>query len=324
MFLTNTNGLSQKGDSNMYGIIDIGSNTIRLNIYRMDGDKPELLMSKKDSTGLASYIKHGRMNEEGIERASIILSEFNGLLKAFDVEGHAFATAALRNIDNSEEAVDQIMRASGMKIEVIPGEKEAELDFVGATRAMHLHTGLLVDIGGASTELVVYKDQKIEKAFSMPVGSLSMYNEYVSHLIPTKKERKAIQEAVLAAMMADAEFFEGKYKKIDGICGVGGTVRAACKLNNAMFSLPPNNSVINAVNVKKILKKLENPEGDEEVATDKLDLMLKVVPDRIRTILPGMIILQTVIKQFKAKMIHVSYMGVREGYLYQQVLKKDV
>ena len=145
----------------MYGIIDIGSNTIRLNIYRMDGDKPELLMSKKDSTGLASYIKHGRMNEEGIERASLVLSEFNGLLKAFDVEGHAFATAALRYIDNSEEAVDQSMRASGLKIEVIPGEKEAELDFVGATRAMHLSTGLLGDIGGAITELGVYKNQKM-------------------------------------------------------------------------------------------------------------------------------------------------------------------
>ena len=129
--------------------------------------------------------------------------------------------------------------------------------------------------------------------------------------------------SVLAAMMADTEFFAGKFKKIDGICGVGGTVRAACKLNNAMFNLPPNNSVINAVNVKKILKKLENPEGDEEIATSKLDLMLKVVPDRIRTILPGMIILQTVIKHFKAKMIHVSYMGVREGYLYQQVLKRE-
>jgi exopolyphosphatase/guanosine-5'-triphosphate,3'-diphosphate pyrophosphatase len=288
----------------------------------MNGETPELLMSKKDSTGLASYIRHHRMTEEGIDRASLVLSDFQGLLKAFDIEGHAFATAALRNIDNSEEAVDQIVRASGLQIQVIPGEMEAELDFVGATRGMKLSTGLLVDIGGASTELVVYKDQKIQKAISMPLGSLSMYNQYVENLLPTKQERKNIEQAVLAAIATDEDFFAGRYKKIDGICGVGGTIRAACKLNNDMFELPTDNHVINTANVKKILKKLETPEGEQFISTGKMDTLLRVVPDRIRTVLPGMIILQTVIKYFKAKMIHVSFMGVREGYLYQQVLGK--
>ena len=306
----------------MYGIVDIGSNTIRLNIYRMNGDTPEVLMSKKDSTGLASYVRHRRMTEEGIERATAVLSDFQGLLKAFDIEGHAFATAALRNVDNSEEAVDQISRASGMQIEVIPGEVEAELDFVGATLGMKLSNGLLVDIGGASTELVVYHDQKILKAISMPLGSLSMYDQHVENLLPTKKERQSIEQVVMAAIASDEDFFAGKYKKIDGICGVGGTIRAACKLNNDMFELPPDNHVVNAANVKKILKKLENPEGDEFISIGKMDMLLRVVPDRIRTVLPGMIILQAVIKYFKAKMIHVSYMGAREGYLYQRVLGK--
>lgn len=315
-------GFVRKGYKSMFGIIDIGSNTIRLNIYRMDGDTPVLLMSKKDSTGLASFIHKKRMTEEGIDRASAVLSDFHGLLKILDVEGHAFATAALRNVENSEEAVDQIMRASGLQIEVISGETEAELDFVGATRGMKLSTGLLVDIGGASTELVVYKEQKIVKAFSMPVGSLSMYDQYVKNLLPTKKERQSIEQAVLAAMASDEDFFAGRYKKIDGICGVGGTIRASCKLNNDMFGLQPDNHVINAPNIKKILKKLETPEGADHISTEKMDLLLRVVPDRIRTVLPGMIILQTVIKYFKSKMIHVSYMGVREGYLYKKVLKQ--
>jgi exopolyphosphatase / guanosine-5'-triphosphate,3'-diphosphate pyrophosphatase len=309
----------------MYGIIDIGSNTIRLNIYRIVENKPILLLSKKNSTGLASYINQGHMSTEGLEHACTVLTDFKVLLDYFKVESFAFATAALRNIDNSEEAVTELSQRTGMAIVVLPGEKEAELDFIGVTSSMPVSGGILIDIGGASTELVIYQGKKILKAFSMPLGSLNMYNQYVQHLIPNRSERKLIKQAVLTALSQDDDFFHAKYQNITEICGVGGTIRAAGKLNNELFDLPSTNMEINTPNIKKLIRLLENDEDDELISIDTLDILLKTVPDRVRTVLPGMIVLHTLIKYFNSKIIHISTTGVREGYLYSQVLgNKDV
>lgn len=307
----------------MYGIIDIGSNTIRLNIYKMENNQPRLLLSKKEAAGLASYIRHGRMMADGIERASTVLHEFKFLLDEFNIEGFAFATAALRNIDNSEEAVAELQRRTGLSIVVLPGEKEAELDFIGIMHTNPAKCGLLVDIGGASTEIVIYEKTKIIKAVSLPLGSLNMYNKYVQHLIPNRTERRAIKQEVLAALANDPDFSQNTYKNILNLCGVGGTLRAASRLNNELFDLSTENQEINAPNIKKIIKLLENDEDDELVSIDTLDVLLRIVPDRVRTVLPGMIILHTLIRYFHVKLIHVSRTGVREGYLYDQVLKKQ-
>ena len=297
----------------MYGIIDIGSNTIRLNIYRVENNQPVLLLSKKNAAGLASYIVHGHMTPNGIARAAQVLNGFKALLDEFNIEGFAFATAALRNIDNSAEAIQDLTRQTGLSIVLLPGEKEAELDFLGVTHSIPLASGLLVDIGGASTELVVYQGKKILKTFSMPLGSLNMYNKHVAHLIPTRSERKLIKQEVLNALATDADFSKNLYANISGICGVGGTLRAASRLNNELFELAPDNREINAANIKKIIKLLENDEEDELLSIDTLEILLKVVPDRVRTILPGMIILHTLIKYFGIKAIQISCTGVRKA-----------
>jgi exopolyphosphatase/guanosine-5'-triphosphate,3'-diphosphate pyrophosphatase len=79
---------------------------------------------------------------------------------------------------------------------------------------------------------------------------------------------------------------------------------------------------IKAPNIKKILKLLENEEG-EAIPVETLEVLLKVVPDRVRTVLPGMIILYTLVKHFKSEYVEVTRAGVRDGYLYRYVLKND-
>lgn len=303
----------------MYGVIDIGSNTIRLNIYKVEDGVPSVLLSKKDATGLASYIHHGRMSADGIERAVLVLLDFKVLLDEFNIEGFAFATAALRNIENSMEAIDELSKRTGLSIVLLPGETEAELDFIGITCSVSLNSGLMVDIGGASTELVIYKGHEILKSFSMPVGSLNMYNRHVQHLIPGRTERRDIKQEVLNCLTQDDDFRKGTWQNIIGMCGVGGTIRAACCLNNELFDLPADTQEINAPNIKKIIKLLENDEEDDLISIDTLEVLLRTVPDRVRTVLPGLIILHTLIKYFGIKTIHVSRTGVREGYLYRQL-----
>lgn len=98
-----------------YGIVDLGSNTVRLSLYRVlpEGDY-DLLFSKKEMAGLVNYISGGVLSQEGIHRACSILEKFRELLRHFGVENfYVFATAPLRNIRNSEEAVHTIRKKRG-------------------------------------------------------------------------------------------------------------------------------------------------------------------------------------------------------------------
>ncbi|WP_110954539.1 Ppx/GppA phosphatase family protein [Anaerosinus massiliensis] len=305
----------------VHAIIDIGSNTIRLAIYKIEDEKLTVLLNKKHIAGLAAHMKKGKMTPDGINKACAALMDFKFLLENFHIENvSAFATAALRNVSNSTEAVAEIVERTGLPIVVLSGSEEATLDFIGATHVMDAEDGLLVDIGGASTELVIYQNSEIVDAISIPIGSLNAYGQYVDSLLPDKTERKAIKEAVLAEL---EDYIGIEYKAQPIICGVGGTIRAASKINNYLFNLPAENQEIKAPNVKKMIKLLENDEDDDFISSETLDVLLKTVPDRIETILPGMIILHTITKYFKGELIVVSNFGVREGYLYHNVLKKN-
>ena len=304
----------------MYAIIDVGSNTVRMNIYKLKEGRFSLVMGKKEPVGLASYVKNGQMSQEGINRACEALSEFHTILNDFGISNyHVFATAALRNAANSKAAVEEIVHRTGMVVEVLSGDTEAELDYVGASHAASLSDGLLIDIGGGSTELVAYEKGAIKKKVSLPIGSLNTYDKYVTNLLPSRAERKAIKLMVLSLLKKDVDLNYGSYPMV---CGVGGTLRAACKLNNYLFQLPLAETRIKVPNIKKMIKLLENDEG-EAIPVETLEILLKVVPERVRTILPGMIILYTVAKHFHSDWVDVTRAGVRDGYLYRYVLSED-
>ena len=301
----------------MYAVVDVGSNTVRLNIYKLEYGNLSLVLNKKESVGLASYVKNGQMMPSGINRVSQVLLDFKTLLDDLQIKNvNVFATAALRNAKNSKAAVAEVEKRAGIKVQVISGETEAELDFIGASHAVEVTDGLLVDIGGGSTELVPYKNGKIKKAVSIPLGSLNTHDRFVTGILPNKDDRKAIKKAVLAEIAKYPDFKGGKYPII---CGVGGTCRAANKMNIDMFRLPLENSNIKFANLKRMIRILENKDK-EAVSVDTLDIMLRVVPDRVRTLLPGMIVLETVAKYFGSESIEVTNAGVRDGFLYKYVV----
>lgn len=300
----------------MYGVIDMGSNTMRLNIYKYKNDTIYNMLSKKIMAGLAGYVNdEGYMTAQGMEKTVEYLNEFKAILSNIDVkETFVFATASLRNIENSLEATKYIEGKTGFDIDVISGEDEATLDYVGASMKLNLKDGLLVDIGGGSTEIVLYEDGEIKSAISIEIGSLSMHNKYVKDFLPTKTEMKQIEKKVIK------EINKIKYLKLPKdtkiICGVGGTVRATCRLKNHIFEISENRDTI----VVKDIDKIFDYYFDNRY--DFLSHLIKVIPDRLHTIIPGMIILQTISNQYNSEIINVSEYGVREGYLIQMINNK--
>lgn len=140
----------------IHGIIDIGSNTVRMAIYDITDGKIDFLMKKKHLVGLAAYLDNNVMTKMGIDKVCDVLFEFRAFLDIFQIDHvDAFTTAALRNCKNSKEAVEEIIRRTGIHVEVISGDMEAAYDFAGAVHNIEEQDGVLVDIGGASTELVL-------------------------------------------------------------------------------------------------------------------------------------------------------------------------
>lgn len=295
----------------MYAVIDIGSNTVRMSIYKFESGEIKFMFNKKYMIGLAGYIDdNGNLNRQGMEKAIDALNSFKKILNNIEVKKvYAFATASLRNILNSDDALFYIKEKSGFDIKIISGEEEARLDFIGATQKIENEEGILVDIGGGSTEIVFYKEGKIIKAVSIPIGSLNMYSKFVSNLLPKKSEKKKIEEFVLNELKKVGK----EAVKTTTIRGVGGTVRASCKLNNNIFDYFSSNTKIPSKNINKMTKMF-----DEKNKNTFLEI-LKTVPERIHTIVPGMVILNTVAKFYNIKTIEVSKYGIREGYLIENI-----
>lgn len=297
------------------GIVDVGSNTIRLSIYHWEGRRFKLLMNKKEMAGLAGYIQNGVLSDSGILVACRVLAGFKALLENFDIrEMYVFGTASLRNIVNTEEALDTIEAVTGIRVEVLSGADEAAFSFLGATVGGGAPaSGLLADIGGGSTELVAYTNGSITSGCSLPMGSLSLFTGHVSGLFPTREERRAIRAQV------EAELAQAKTRGIHSshLTGVGGTFRATAKLCNDLSGADPDNRIIPAAEVRGLYKRLKH--GDQTA----LRQILRSVPDRVHTILPGLVILNAVVKQYGVERLCVSSCGVREGYLLRRVMEVD-
>ena len=173
-------------------VIDIGSNSMRLSVYETtEAGTFTILFKDKIMAGLAGYVEEGALSPEGITRAILGLRSFRGTLRALNIPQVAvFATASLRNIRNTAQAVAEIQRGTGFAIEVLSGEEEARLGYAGAMEELALSEGLFVDIGGASTEVVRFAHGQLVSAVSCPVGSLKLYRDWVKKILPRSAQAR--------------------------------------------------------------------------------------------------------------------------------------
>ncbi len=297
----------------LHAVIDIGSNTIRLSVYDCAPDGAfSLALARKVTAGLAGYVENGELSSEGMDAACAAISDFQTVLAHIKPDSvSAFATASLRNITNTEQALEQIQKETGFLVDVISGKEEARLDFLGVMQTLSVSDGLVVDIGGGSCELVSFSDKKLEQAQSIPLGSLNLFSNYVEDLFPEQNERRAMKRAVLQ-LLKRPEMDFGPRKVI---CGVGGTLRSTAKLCR-MMGVTANENEFTVKESKKVLKLLQK---DKKLA---LRQILRAAPERVHTLLPGMILFHAVAGFYESESVIISRFGVREGYLADRVLSK--
>jgi exopolyphosphatase/guanosine-5'-triphosphate,3'-diphosphate pyrophosphatase len=288
------------------GVIDIGSNSVRLVVYDGAVRAATPVFNEKVLCGLGRGIHStGRLGDEAVERALAALSRFRVIARIVGVNNlRAIATAAVREAENGRDFITRGEKACGTKIEILSGEKEAELAAHGIRMGFLSADGIAGDLGGGSLELIdIYKD-KLNEAATLPLGGL--------RLIDTAGDKldKALS-------LADEQL-----SRIDWLAkgagrpfyAVGGTWRALAKLHmdenqyplRVMqgYAIPTRDAILFCEKVRKT-KKLSLLPGIDDVARAR------------REVLPyGALVLERLLKLLAPSEVVFSVFGIREGLVF--------
>lgn len=301
-----------------YGMIDLGSNTIRFVAYDISKKQYVQLVNEKEFIGIISFIENGFLIQEGIDRLTEVLGRMAKLAKLLRCNQlHCFATASLRNIDNSSEVLAAIADKTGVTVELMSGQQEAECDFLGLTYQKKLEKGIGCDVGGGSAQVFAFKDRQLQASSSLSIGCLRMYNQFVSGVLMTQEEQTAL-EAFLTEQFSVVPFLKNAAKKLDTrvLYAMGGTARAGAKLHKNMIG-----SASPVEGYRFSIKELDIMNTTlRNMKMNGVHFLNRILPERTHTIMPGLIVLKSIAQYCGAKEIVVTKNGVRDGYLIKHTV----
>lgn len=174
--------------------LDLGTNSTRVLVARPVGGRLETLDRRNTITRLGQGVgTTGRLGDEAVERTLACLRSYREVLDAHGVERlRAAATSAARDAANREAFFDAVEEVVGVRPELLSGEEEGHLSFVGATGELDPSLGpfLVVDIGGGSTEFIVGREE-VEGVTSVDVGCVRLTERFLEHDPPLPEELSA-------------------------------------------------------------------------------------------------------------------------------------
>jgi len=296
--------------------IDIGTNSCRLLIAEKKANKSlDVLSRKLEITRLGEGVDQNKfLKEEAVNRVYKALEKYKKIIDKFQVDKvRIVGTSALRDVENPHLLTDKI-RKLDLELEIISGEKEAELNYLGAASNLN-ENFLLIDIGGGSTEFIWPNTSDINFK-SLDIGCVRLTEKFISD--PRDKisslEQKEIQSYVENLLKKKLDL-----NKEFKVKGVGGTITTAAAVKLALEEY--DSSKIE--NLKLEYFELEN------IINRLADLDLKarkkikgLQPKRADIITAGLIILKTILNYINVKELYVSDHDLLYGLLKKELLIK--
>ncbi|MCB1146084.1 MAG: Ppx/GppA family phosphatase [Leptospiraceae bacterium] len=300
-------------------IIDIGSNNIKLEIFDVDTlGSGRLLYSEKIPARLGhnAFITQ-KLHPENLELAVNGLTQLSRIVKSHNCKTViALGTAALRETECSD-FIKRVYKESGIQISVISGLEEARLVYYGVL-AHHQFSGrtfFLNDIGGGSTEISVSDDKNMYFVESLRLGTVRL-----KEMFQSSNEKDAFEmmqryvEKVFQPYLSEIKNY-----KIDMGLSTGGTARNLAEMAAARFNKKEEDSgmlVLYTSDLCALISELQEMTPKEREKTAGLD------PARSDIILPGGILLLTLLETAKIEKSLVSNRGLRDGALYDYIFRK--
>lgn len=297
-----------------YGLVDIGSNTIRTVIYDVSAASYQKVLDEREYAEIISYIENDVLTDEGIGKLISTLKHMQNLCQVAGCQqNYFFATASLRDVSNSEAIIKMVQKEVGAQIEILSGQAEAYYDYVGLQDAIKADEAMGFDLGGGSGQLFYYNDNRLVNSASYKIGCLRLYNQHVSGVFPNTKERNAIENDVRSQLEETGAFY---FNKQEIIYGMGGTARACMKLHQELLGVDKTDD--NYILSHHDLQELE--EVIMGMGLGGIKVINRIMPERLCTIIPGLIAVRTIMMHTNTKKLCIVKQGIREGYLLANVI----
>ncbi|MDA3902562.1 MAG: hypothetical protein PF441_03820 [Desulfuromusa sp.] len=294
----------------MHAVIDVGSNTIRMLIGECCKGTILPHSYHREMTRLAGdYSASSGLSELGMSKTLATLKSYQNSISSQNVSQiRVVGTAALRRAENRQVFLDMVLAETGLNIEVIEGDEEAQLTTMGVLSVVGPMTNstVVIDIGGGSTELACIINGQIRLQKSYPLGVVQLCEECFSDA-----ERQQLIDAVFK-QFAESIKLIGLTDRPYQLIGTAGTITtlAAIHLQLEKYNASLINNYYLSVNwlniLQQKLKLLSVPEREALIGME---------PGRGDLILPGLQILLTLLRQLQLSSLRVSDSGLLEGVL---------
>ncbi|BBI34983.1 Ppx/GppA phosphatase family protein [Cohnella abietis] len=297
------------------GIIDIGSNTVRLSVYQLTSNGAYRVLDQGRWPARLSQrmAPDGTLPVEVVDELAEVLRYFSRICSKHGADKiRAVATAAIRQAANRDTVIQRLFAATGLSIEILTGEDEARIGSRAMLNSLSLADCFVVDIGGGSTEITLIKNRKVVHAVSFPIGCVNTSVRY-------SLGEEPVSQSVLSNIQADVRKLISKEKWISShpnlpLIGLGGTVRALAKLHQRESNYPfpyLHGYELNNPDLPSTLGSLSILNVEQR---RKLPGLSK---DRGDVIVPGLAILLGVVQQAETSRLVVCGAGLRDG-LFQE------
>ena len=291
-------------------VVDIGTNSTRLLVADVSpaGGVSELVR-RSTVTRLGEGVDaSGSLSAAAVDRVLATLSEYRREIDAHEcVANLAVLTSAVRDAANGPEFAARIRREFSLDAQVLAGEEEAQLTFLGAMhdRASSAEPTVVVDIGGGSTEFIVGHDSVAGFHVSLPAGVVRMSERHISSDPPAPSQLQELARDVRRV------FLEGLPPEQRGVGGapithgiaVAGTATSAASIAQELDPYDPSRVQgypLELATVELLLARL----ADMDEARRRSVVGLH--PDRAPTIVAGMVLLAEALRAFELDCVEVS------------------
>ncbi len=288
-------------------VVDIGSNSVRLVVYEGAVRAPTPVFNEKIQCGLGRTLaNNGRLPDAAMKQTISALRRFHAIARTLGAKNvRALATAAVREASNGEKFIDLAEAAIQQPIEILSGEREAELAGAGIKMGFMSPDGLAGDLGGGSLELIDIAGDQQSRAVTLPIGGLRLAGQSGGNL----KKASAIVDA---AHDAAPWLSQGAGRAFHP---VGGTWRAMAKLHMLKSDYPlrvMHGYAVETDALRTFCGRIVRSAGRDE----KYDGYDNVSKAR-RDLLPyGALVIRKVLERAQPYEVVFSASGIREGLLY--------
>lgn len=305
-------------DKQRIGLVDVGSNTVRLVIFEIDeNDMITELQNIKTPARLVQYVQDSMMSQEGVDTLVGILSSFAEIAGRYKIQKMIpVATAAVRQSTNAKAILKRVKDETGIKLDILSEEKEAYYGNYAARYTMDIQDGITIDIGGGSTELTLFKNKEVVSSHSFPFGAVSLKQQFFSDV--DHNDKKAIKKARTWV----TEQFEQLDWVVDAevpLIGIGGSAR-----NIAEVYQMENDYPIAGMHGYELSEKALKETVDlfTELSMKKLGKLDGLSQDRKDIIIPAGIVFTELFDVIKAPVFALSSRGLREGLIIEYLNKE--